>query len=138
MLCLDSFGDCNRRIDGLEARIEELETKQVTDAPDNTLVSQLQHTISRLQYELNDKDQEALSTDLEISNLPEVSGKNLLHTVGLVASKLGVILEERYIVFVQRVGPRVHPAVGASAARARRIVVRRFRPAHSATTVLRQ
>lgn len=135
-----SMGACSERVDSLEARIEALETRQSAALPD-AKVNQLERIVTQLQLELNDREQDLLGSDLEIANIPEVPGENVLHTVGLVAAKLGVGLDERDIVFAQRIGLRydrepqtassVSPAGGAGAAgagaapaRARRIVVR--------------
>lgn len=136
-----AMGVCTQRVDSLEARILSLETKQSVALPDNK-VSHLEHIVGQLQLELNDREQDLLSADLEISNIPDIPGENVVHTVGLVAAKLGVTLEERDIVFAQRVGLRMereaHSTVAGTAspagattatARGRRIVVRLTRRA---------
>lgn len=119
----------NKRIDGLESRLEALENRQFENTSEGK-VERLEKTIAQLNLELNDRDQEMLAADLEISNLPENPGENVGHTVELVAQKLGVVLEARDIVFAERVGPRVETVVGAEGAgesargRGRRVVVR--------------
>ncbi|KAJ8704260.1 hypothetical protein PYW08_012984 [Mythimna loreyi] len=126
---------CTERVDSLEARIEALETRQSAALPD-AKVTQLEELVSQLHLELNDREQDLFSSDLEIANIPEIPGENVVHTVGLVAAKLGLTLEDRNIVFAQRVGLRAEqrerqaavaggtsPAA-AAAARGRRIVVR--------------
>lgn len=105
-----SHGVCTQRVDGLEAKIEAIEKRQSAAVPDGN-VSQLERTVARLQLELNDRDQELLSSDLEIANIPEMPGENIVHTVVLVATKLGVSLEERDIVYAQRVGIRIERKV---------------------------
>lgn len=65
--------------------------------------------------EINDREQELFSSDLEIGNLPENKGENIIHTVELVARKLGVTLEAGDIVFAERVGPRTDRTGGAAA-----------------------
>ncbi|KAH9638916.1 hypothetical protein HF086_013815 [Spodoptera exigua] len=127
-----TVGICTERVDHLEARVEALESKQSVAMPDGK-VSQLENLVSQLRLELNDREQDLFSSDLEIANIPEIPGENIVHTVGLVAAKLGLTVEERDIVFAQRVGQRVEregraagatsPAA-AAAARGRRIVVR--------------
>lgn len=78
--------------------------------------------------EINDREQELFSSDLEIGNLPENKGENIIHTVELVARKLGVTLEAGDIVFAERVGPRTDRSGGAAkpqeASRGRRVLVR--------------
>ncbi|KAJ8704318.1 hypothetical protein PYW08_013042 [Mythimna loreyi] len=126
---------CTERVDSLEARIEALETRQSAALPD-AKVTQLEELVSQLHLELNDREQDLFSSDLEIANIPEIPGENVVHTVGLVAAKLGLTLEDRNIVFAQRVSLRAEqrerqaavaggtsPAA-AAAARGRRIVVR--------------
>ncbi|KAJ8704379.1 hypothetical protein PYW08_013103 [Mythimna loreyi] len=155
---------CTERVDSLEARIEALETRQ-SAALHDAKVTQLEELVSQLHLELNDREQDLFSSDLEIANIPEIPehsqtairtprasvpkrgcwlpprvhrpagwpslqtypqvtyslralvevfcrgtpeipGENVVHTVGLVAAKLGLTLEERDIVFAQRVGLR--------------------------------
>lgn len=107
------------RLDGIEERVAKLEERQTTDVPGRT--AELERTITQLRHELNDRDQEALLSDLEIGQLPEEKGENTVHSVKVLAAQLGVALEERDVVFAERVGA---PPGGASEGRARRVVVR--------------
>lgn len=131
-----NISSCCERVDNLESRVQALESRQSSDASVD-LTSKFEQTVKHLKLELNDRDQELLSSDLEIVNLPENSGENVVHTVELVAKKLGVTLEARDIAFAERVGPKPHRvsisegvSEGASVAgggdgrRGRRIVVR--------------
>ncbi|KAI8423595.1 hypothetical protein MSG28_012673 [Choristoneura fumiferana] len=67
-------------------------------------VDYLANTGAELKAELNDRDQDLLLGDLEISGIPEAASENGSHLVGLVARSLGVVLDERDIVFAARVG----------------------------------
>lgn len=109
----------NERLDGFDRRLDTIEQRKPLSA--GIEVVELEKTVAQLKNELNERDQEALSADLDIGHLPEIKGENILHTVVHVAAKLGVTLEERDIVFVERVGGAVR--VGEEK-RARRVVVR--------------
>ncbi|CAK1599912.1 unnamed protein product [Parnassius mnemosyne] len=64
----------------------------------------LRNTITQLQVNLNERDQQALLNDLEISGIPENSNESVPHIVVAVAAKLGTQLEESDIVSASRVG----------------------------------
>lgn len=112
------------RVDGVEKRIEDLE-RRIERPP--ALVVHLQTKVSLLEQELNERDQEALLADLEIGHLPEEKGESVVHAVTVLASKLGVALEPRDVVFAERVGVAQGAGAGGGAPRARRIVVRMAR-----------
>ncbi|CAG9790807.1 unnamed protein product [Diatraea saccharalis] len=107
-----------------EARISALEKSRELEIPENMITS-LQRTVAELKQELSTREQEALVADLEISNVPEVRGENTIHTVCVLAKRIGVELDERDIVFAERVGVgggRVED--GTEELRPRRIVMR--------------
>ncbi|XP_028170265.1 uncharacterized protein LOC114359914 [Ostrinia furnacalis] len=106
------------RLDAIERRLEAAE-RPGPAGEGAASVAELERTVAGLRLELNDRDQEALLADLEIGQLPEQKGENVLHSVAVLAARLGVPLEERDVVFAERVG--APPAEGA---RARRVVVR--------------
>ncbi|KAL4712916.1 hypothetical protein ACJJTC_011986 [Scirpophaga incertulas] len=106
------------RMDSIEKRLDVLEQR----TPDSGVVetAALENTIRELKMELNERDQEVLLSDLEIGELGEEKGVGVVHTVMVLAGRLGVPLEERDVVFAERVGPPPAEAGG----RPRRIVVR--------------
>ncbi|KAL0883332.1 hypothetical protein ABMA27_016739 [Loxostege sticticalis] len=106
------------RIDAVEARVEAAERRRAEAGPDDA--EGLRRTVEELKLELNEREQEALLADLEIGQLPEQKGENVLHAVAVLATRLGVPLEERDLVFAERVGAPPAEAGG----RARRVVVR--------------
>ncbi|KAL0819934.1 hypothetical protein ABMA28_007936 [Loxostege sticticalis] len=106
------------RIDAVEARMEAAEQHRAEAGPDGA--EGLRRTVDELKLELNERDQEALLSDLEIGQLPEQKGENVVHAVIVLATRLGVPLEERDVVFAERVGAPPAEAGG----RARRVVVR--------------
>ncbi|KAL0860792.1 hypothetical protein ABMA27_009336 [Loxostege sticticalis] len=112
--------DSAGRLGAVEQRLEAVEARRPGPETDAGAVAELERTVSVLRQELNDRDQEALLADLEIGQLPEAKGENVLHSVCVLASRLGVPLEERDVVFAERVGAPPAEAGG----RARRVVVR--------------
>ncbi|CAK1578655.1 unnamed protein product [Parnassius mnemosyne] len=113
------------RMNGFERRLEVIEQMHT---PTKVKVNELEKTVNLLKQELNDRDQEALLSDLEIGHLPEEKGENITHTISVLAVRLGVPLEERDVVFAERVGAAPlslsASTEGGVAIRARRVVVR--------------
>ncbi|KAI8420410.1 hypothetical protein MSG28_008907 [Choristoneura fumiferana] len=116
-----SIGGFQARFEAVEERISRLEARTEERAADGA-GDHLANTVAELKAELNDRDQDLLLGDLEISGIPEAASENGLHLVGLVARKLGVALDERDIVFCGACG-------GASAVAGRRGGWRRCRDA---------
>lgn len=118
------LSEFTERISNLEERVSALEEINSKPAP-STAPQIVNDLIKQLKSDINDRDQELLANDIEITNLPEPSGENPIHTVLLISNKLGVPLEARDIVCADRVGARqVNGAEGGGATRARRLVVR--------------
>lgn len=109
-------------MDGIEQRLEVVERRDT--GPATVEVADLERTVAQLKLELNDRDQEALLSDIEIGHLPEEKGENVLHAVTVLAAKLGLVLEERDVVFAERVGVTQGAGVGSEPPRERRVVVR--------------
>lgn len=117
-----SVAGISARMDGIEQRLEAVEQRNT--GPGAVEVAQLERTVAQLKLELNDRDQEALQSDIEIGHLPEEKGENVLHAVTVLAAKLGVALDERDVVFAERVGVAQGAGAGGEAPRERRVVVR--------------
>lgn len=115
-----SIESCNERIDGLSERVERLEKKW----NDGENVESLENTIAELKMDLNERDQETLSNDVEIVGISETKHEGLVHIMLTVANKLGINMEERDIVSVSRVGIERPPVEDAPVARPRPLVVR--------------
>lgn len=111
----------NARMDGIERRLEAVETRRTEPT---AKIIELEHTVTQLKLELNDRDQEGLLSDLEIGHLPEEKGENVLHAVTVLAAKLGVELEERDVVFAERMGVLQGAGAAGDVRRERRVVVR--------------
>ncbi|XP_069364703.1 uncharacterized protein [Maniola hyperantus] len=111
----------NERIDGLEKRIGALEGLKESDS--SSKISLLEQTIAQLKLDNNDREQDILQSDIEISNLPEVAGENSTQTVMVLATKLGLALKQEDVVFAERVGKNFELNKGETK-RSRRLVVR--------------
>lgn len=107
----------NSRIDAFDERLSRLEKNE-------NMQNTSEDTITQLKAELNERDQEMLQNDVEITGITELDGENLMHIVSLVSNKLGVSIEERDISCVQRAGPRRAAAAESERPRARGICVR--------------
>lgn len=94
---------CDKRIDGLSFRIDSLEHRLETST-DRNQPAELLDTITQLKSELNNRDQDQLQNDIEISCVHEQKGESVIHTVMTLAQKLGVDLEQQDIVSATRVG----------------------------------
>ncbi|KAH9644379.1 hypothetical protein HF086_006407 [Spodoptera exigua] len=118
---VSSVTSCNVRIDGLEARIITLEQRASVGR------SSADEVVEELRRELNDRDQDLLANDVEITCVPEAPSENPIHIAKAVGLKLGVQLEERDIVSAERVGGKqlnATSSAGPAATRPRAIAVR--------------
>lgn len=95
----------------LEQRVQISDAAKMTEA------------IVDLQQQLQQRDQDLLSNDVEISGIPEHKVESVMHLTLAVALKLGMELEDRDIVSAMRVGPKSEPVEGVEP-RPRPIVVR--------------
>jgi hypothetical protein len=89
----DSFVAISGRLDGFEQRLEALERRRMAGDDDGT--ARLERTIAELKAELDDRDREALLSDLDIGQLPEEKGVSVVQSVTTLAARLGVALEAR-------------------------------------------
>ncbi|XP_045491654.1 uncharacterized protein LOC123691358 [Colias croceus] len=111
------------RIVALEERMTVLENMHTQTSSESASQS-FNNIIKQLKSDINDRDQELLANDIEISNLPETSGENPIHTTILIASKIGIQIEPHDIVCAERIGARPAEGAAAAAPRPRRLVVR--------------
>ncbi|CAB3245420.1 unnamed protein product [Arctia plantaginis] len=126
----------NSRLDSIEERVGALE-QSVTQKTGGA--ARFENIIAQLRLELDQKEQEMLVNDIEITNLPEMQAENPTHLVTIIGTKLGMTLDERDIVSAERVGPRYPRGAYASTesgdtaargGRPRPLVVRFARRAH--------
>ncbi|KAH9633485.1 hypothetical protein HF086_013162 [Spodoptera exigua] len=83
---------CSARVDGLEARVDALELR-ATSRPTNS--DNVGDIVEELRRELNERDQELLANDIEVSNLPEERAENPTHIIIALGQKLGISLDDR-------------------------------------------
>ncbi|XP_026313558.1 uncharacterized protein LOC113225457 [Hyposmocoma kahamanoa] len=88
----------------------------------------LQQSIAKLQYELNEKEQEAIINDIEIGGVPEYHNESAAHLITTIAAKIGVNLDTRDIVSATREG-LVRPTRVGDSRGPRRVIVRLSRRA---------
>lgn len=118
-----SLNSTNDKLNNLQERVSVLESNNIQPMAS----TEVKDLITQLRSDINERDQELLANDVQISNIPEVSGENPVHTVTLIASKIGVQLQARDIVSAERVGGRrisATQAVAPVVTRPRFIVVR--------------
>lgn len=138
---------CGGRLDELEARVGALEQRgedervamvisrvealeqQGENEEVSKAVAALESTVAQLKLELQDREQDLLLNDADISNVPETRGENVMHLVLSCAAKVGVKLEERDVVSCSRVGPVRAVASDAVSPRPRAIAVKLARRA---------
>ncbi|CAG9795735.1 unnamed protein product [Diatraea saccharalis] len=121
-----SMQNMDERMGAFDHRLSEVERRQAQAPPAADELVELRRTVESLKVELNGRDQDALLSDLDIGHIPEEKGVSPVHTVTVLATKLGVSLEARDVVFAERVGAVEARAAGGggAAARPRRLVVR--------------
>ncbi|CAG4983743.1 unnamed protein product [Parnassius apollo] len=97
---------CDARLHKLENTVQTILESQVQYGSQGfkSEILKLESTVNLLQVDLNDRDQELLANDFELSGIPEESGENRTHLVLTVATKLDIHLEEGELVNCMRVG----------------------------------
>ncbi|CAG5056439.1 unnamed protein product [Parnassius apollo] len=95
---------CDARLDKLENTVQTILESQEQYGSQGFKIEilKLESTVNQLQADLNDRDQELLANDIELSDIPEESGENPTHLVLSVVTKLGVHLEEKELVHCMR------------------------------------
>lgn len=113
---------CDIRVEKLEAIVHSLVegdgAGKLNEAVTKKIQS-LEESITHLQMNLDDRDQELLLNDIEITGVPEENNENPIHIVLACATKIGVELDERDLVSCRRVG-----VVRRAGARPRPLAVR--------------
>ncbi|VVC91995.1 unnamed protein product [Leptidea sinapis] len=85
--------------------MEELKPhmNRVSQLEKSTDLSVLENKIQKLSIKIVEQEQTLLANDIEISGCPEVQNESAMHIIKTIAHKIGI---KRYIVNVERVGPR--------------------------------
>ncbi|CAG4986179.1 unnamed protein product [Parnassius apollo] len=97
---------CDARLDKLENTVQTIleSQEQYGSQGFKSEILKLESTVNQLQADLNDRDQELLANNFELSGIREESGENSTHLVLTVPTKLGIHLEEKELVNCMRVG----------------------------------
>lgn len=109
----DALNTSCERMDTIEARVEALEIKHEQKILP-THNDHVDNTIAELKCQLNERDQELLLNDIEITGIPECKDESTLHLVKVIGVKLGIALDERDLVHAERVGATHRNRVAAS------------------------
>ncbi|XP_060810420.1 uncharacterized protein LOC132904355 [Amyelois transitella] len=112
--------ESDKRYEQLQARVDSLEQQMKLQTEARPFVAtdveqSLKESIANLKAELNERDQDLLLNDVEITCIVEQPGESLQHIAITLADKLGVKLKSEDLVSVSRVGPLVARS-GAAAA----------------------
>jgi hypothetical protein len=109
---------CDRRVDSVIAHVDELQRRV-----DQESESSLAGTVAQLKAELNDRDQELLLNQLEVTGVPEPKGENPVSTTIILAQKIGVALMEGDVMSAVRVGRGPDLDGGEVSSRSRPLVI---------------
>lgn len=126
-----SITQCTTRLNVLDTKVALLE-QNMASSKSSTNLAELERVVAQLQSDINERDQALLSNDVELTNISEMPGENLPHLMLVVATSLGVKLEERDVISASRVGAhqlRVDDPAGPTPLRPRPIAVRLSNPA---------
>ncbi|XP_063618750.1 uncharacterized protein LOC134791631 [Cydia splendana] len=93
------------RLTSFDERITSLETR-FSDNIDTNQNNELVIEVEKLKCQINERDQELLINDLEITGIPETTNENKLHLITLIGQKVGVAVSEHDVMSVTRVGVR--------------------------------
>ncbi|KAF9815861.1 hypothetical protein SFRURICE_009759 [Spodoptera frugiperda] len=103
----------NGRMGAVEGRLDNIE--QRFESTDAASYDRLERTIVDLKLQLNDRDQDLLLNDVIVSGIPESKAENPAHIIKTVSLKLGIDLDDRDIVNVERLGKvRRNITIGSS------------------------
>ncbi|XP_050555370.1 uncharacterized protein LOC126911582 [Spodoptera frugiperda] len=92
----------NGRMGAVEGRLDNIE--QRFESTDAASYDRLEQTIADLKVQLNERDQDLLLNDVIVSGIPESKAENPAHIIKAVSLKLGIDLDDRDIVNVERLG----------------------------------
>ncbi|KAL4718700.1 hypothetical protein ACJJTC_002181 [Scirpophaga incertulas] len=107
------LGSYDARMTTMEDRISVVENKLSKLAESN--VGNFDDTIAELKAQLNVRDQELLSNDIELAGVPEKNQESLTTLVKMLSVKLGVEFDERDMVRIERVGSTLRDRVDGGA-----------------------
>lgn len=100
-----TMAEFNKRLSTAEGNLNNV-TKRLSEVESKLADGSEFDVAAEVERRLNDRDQEYYSTDVEISGVEELPDENPVHIVTVLAQKLGVAVDQREIVYVQRKGKR--------------------------------
>lgn len=108
-----SASQCSARLDMLEAGLARSEAQITRIENQECETAFLKQRVTDLEEQLNSQEQQSLRNELEILGLPETPNENPHHLVLIMASKIGVSINENDLDFVARVGSRKDSGIPA-------------------------
>lgn len=119
--CKEEVSDFQQQLSEMKARILQLEHYEEE-------VKDLREEVKVLRTELEIRDQRDLANDIEIKGIPEQPRENLQQVVKVLATKLGIALDDKDINTVGRIGKRqpVTDTSGSTSSSQPRIIVVRM------------
>ncbi|CAH2101698.1 unnamed protein product [Euphydryas editha] len=123
-----SFGQeirlLRERVESVEQRVAAVEERIGAQTCTHEANSDVINVITQLKQELNDREQENLLNNIQITGIPEKNGENVVHLVDLITKKIGVDIDARDIVSAERRGSKRALPGGDETKRPRPIIVR--------------
>ncbi|CAG5048718.1 unnamed protein product [Parnassius apollo] len=106
---------CDARLDKLENMVQTILESQEQYGSQGFKIEilKLESTVNQLQADLNDRDQELLANDVELSGIPEESREKPTHLVLSVVTKFGIHLEKKELVHCMRIKRICHTVVNS-------------------------
>ena len=102
-LLRQEVGQLTARMDDV-SRVNEDRLRKLEDQDQE--IAALRSQTQELRDQLNFQAQLALRNEVEIAGLPESNNENLPHLVSLIASKVGVSLQDVDVDYINRAGPK--------------------------------
>ncbi|CAH2044349.1 unnamed protein product, partial [Iphiclides podalirius] len=99
----DTILACTKNLKEIDTMVTKLENR-MEEQVHKCDSKEVEETIGELRIQLNERNQDLLANDFEISGIPEQKGEDAINTVLLCARKLGLDVDQREIVHAERVG----------------------------------
>ncbi|CAG9568061.1 unnamed protein product [Danaus chrysippus] len=118
----ENMVEFHKMVDNIEERVTSVEEKFSSSGVSKD--ENLHDIIIQLKANINDREQNSLLNDVQITGVAERSGENVIHLTQAMANKLGMALDSRDIVSAERVGPRRLLTSSEEHSRPRPVIVR--------------
>ncbi|XP_052755752.1 uncharacterized protein LOC128201797 [Galleria mellonella] len=105
--CCERLSEVENHMTRTDQRLKLLEEREAE-------VASLQCQVHTLQDQLSNQAQAALRNEIELVGIPETSSENLSQIATVLATKIGVVLNETDVDWVTRVGLKRAPGTGKS------------------------